>query len=177
MPSSEEKARKTRKKPRRRRARGDGRRSEDECFRCGDGGQLVLCDRRLCTKAYHLACLGLGKRPFGGCSGWPGLATNPPRRSGAGVGRGCSSVAAAEEPAAPARGSLTAAPGLGDLSASQCLARAEPQKPGRACGAGEGVAQSGPLPAHSLLRPWEGPGAVLSSATSVSEDGGVGSAC
>ncbi|XP_073094043.1 histone-lysine N-methyltransferase NSD2 isoform X2 [Manis javanica] len=65
VPSSEEKARKTRKKPRRRRARGDGRRSEDECFRCGDGGQLVLCDRRLCTKAYHLACLGLGKRPFG----------------------------------------------------------------------------------------------------------------
>ncbi|XP_069924072.1 histone-lysine N-methyltransferase NSD2 isoform X2 [Oryctolagus cuniculus] len=64
--SADEKGKKAKKKSRRRRARGDGRRqSEDECFRCGDGGQLVLCDRKLCTKAYHLSCLGLGKRPFG----------------------------------------------------------------------------------------------------------------
>ncbi|XP_021522661.1 histone-lysine N-methyltransferase NSD2 isoform X2 [Aotus nancymaae] len=64
--SSEEKGKKPKKKSRRRRARGEGRRqSEDECFRCGDGGQLVLCDRKFCTKAYHLSCLGLGKRPFG----------------------------------------------------------------------------------------------------------------
>ncbi|KAF6372195.1 nuclear receptor binding SET domain protein 2 [Rhinolophus ferrumequinum] len=63
--SSEEKGKKAKKKSRRRRARGEGKRSEDECFRCGDGGQLVLCDRRSCTKAYHLPCLGLGKRPFG----------------------------------------------------------------------------------------------------------------
>ncbi|CAK6433357.1 unnamed protein product [Pipistrellus nathusii] len=63
---SEDKAKRTRKKGRRRRARGEGRKpSEDECFRCGDGGQLVLCDRKSCTKAYHLSCLGLGKRPFG----------------------------------------------------------------------------------------------------------------
>ncbi|EHB06995.1 Putative histone-lysine N-methyltransferase NSD2 [Heterocephalus glaber] len=64
--SSEEKGKKTKKKTRRRRAKGEWKRqSEDECFRCGDGGQLVLCDRKLCTKAYHLSCLGLGKRPFG----------------------------------------------------------------------------------------------------------------
>ncbi|XP_048220851.1 histone-lysine N-methyltransferase NSD2 isoform X2 [Perognathus longimembris pacificus] len=64
--SSEEKGKKAKKKSRRRRARGEGKRpSEDECFRCGDGGQLVLCDRKSCTKAYHLSCLGLGKRPFG----------------------------------------------------------------------------------------------------------------
>ncbi|KAB1281915.1 Histone-lysine N-methyltransferase NSD2 [Camelus dromedarius] len=63
--SSEEKGKKTKKKTRRRRTRGEGKKSEDECFRCGDGGQLVLCDRKSCTKAYHLACLGLGKRPFG----------------------------------------------------------------------------------------------------------------
>ncbi|XP_023062545.1 histone-lysine N-methyltransferase NSD2 isoform X2 [Piliocolobus tephrosceles] len=64
--SSEEKGKKTKKKTRRRRAKGEGKRqSEDECFRCGDGGQLVLCDRKFCTKAYHLSCLGLGKRPFG----------------------------------------------------------------------------------------------------------------
>nr|XP_025146309.1 histone-lysine N-methyltransferase NSD2 isoform X3 [Bubalus bubalis] len=64
--SSEEKGKKTKKKARRRRTRGEGKKpSEDECFRCGDGGQLVLCDRKSCTKAYHLPCLGLGKRPFG----------------------------------------------------------------------------------------------------------------
>lgn len=65
--SSEEKGKKTKKRTRRRRTRGEGKKeSEDECFRCGDGGQLVLCDRKSCTKAYHLSCLGLGKRPFGG---------------------------------------------------------------------------------------------------------------
>ena len=65
--SSEEKGKKTKKKARRRRTKGEGKKpSEDECFRCGDGGQLVLCDRKSCTKAYHLPCLGLGKRPFGG---------------------------------------------------------------------------------------------------------------
>nr|KAF6392506.1 hypothetical protein mPipKuh1_007715 [Pipistrellus kuhlii] len=63
---SEDKAKKTRKKGRRRRTKGEGRKpSEDEWFRCGYGGQLVLCDRKSCTKAYHLSCLGLGKRPFG----------------------------------------------------------------------------------------------------------------
>uniref|UniRef100_A0A7N6BD87 Nuclear receptor binding SET domain protein 2 n=1 Tax=Anabas testudineus TaxID=64144 RepID=A0A7N6BD87_ANATE len=41
------------------------KKSEDECFRCGDGGQLVLCDKKTCTKAYHLSCLNLTKRPFG----------------------------------------------------------------------------------------------------------------
>lgn len=64
--SSDEKGKKTKKRTRRRRTRGEGKKeSEDECFRCGDGGQLVLCDRKSCTKAYHLSCLGLGKRPFG----------------------------------------------------------------------------------------------------------------
>uniref|UniRef100_A0A8C4IK29 Nuclear receptor binding SET domain protein 2 n=1 Tax=Dicentrarchus labrax TaxID=13489 RepID=A0A8C4IK29_DICLA len=41
------------------------KKSEDDCFRCGDGGQLVLCDKKKCTKAYHLSCLNLTKRPFG----------------------------------------------------------------------------------------------------------------
>ena len=64
--ASEEKGKKTKKKSRRRRTRGEGKKaSEEECFRCGDGGQLVLCDRKACAKAYHLACLGLRKRPFG----------------------------------------------------------------------------------------------------------------
>ena len=72
--SAEEKGKKTKKKPRRRRTKGEGKKpSEDECFRCGDGGQLVLCDRKCCTKAYHLPCLGLGKRPFGASRWAPGL--------------------------------------------------------------------------------------------------------
>ncbi|KAM9477375.1 histone-lysine N-methyltransferase NSD2 isoform 2-T3 [Clarias gariepinus] len=65
-PTSEPKAKLQKKKPKRRRARSEGKKqSEDECFRCGDGGQLVLCDRKGCTKAYHLSCLDLTKRPFG----------------------------------------------------------------------------------------------------------------
>ncbi|XP_076830304.1 histone-lysine N-methyltransferase NSD2 [Brachyhypopomus gauderio] len=65
-PASEVKAKLQKKKPRKRRSRNEGKKqSEDECFRCGDGGELVLCDRRGCTKAYHLSCLDRTKRPFG----------------------------------------------------------------------------------------------------------------
>ncbi|XP_067100108.1 histone-lysine N-methyltransferase NSD2 [Osmerus mordax] len=54
------------KKVKRRRTKNEGKKpSEDECFRCGDGGQLVLCDKKSCTKAYHLSCLDRTKRPFG----------------------------------------------------------------------------------------------------------------
>ncbi|KAM7168778.1 histone-lysine N-methyltransferase NSD2 isoform 4-T5 [Macrochelys suwanniensis] len=64
--SSEEKGKKTKKRSRRRKTKSEGKKeSEDDCFRCGDGGQLVLCDRKSCTKAYHLSCLDLVKRPFG----------------------------------------------------------------------------------------------------------------
>uniref|UniRef100_A0A7I4AV11 Uncharacterized protein n=2 Tax=Physcomitrium patens TaxID=3218 RepID=A0A7I4AV11_PHYPA len=31
---------------------------EDVCFICFDGGDLVMCDRRSCPKAYHLSCIG-----------------------------------------------------------------------------------------------------------------------
>uniref|UniRef100_A0A8K9V1G7 Nuclear receptor binding SET domain protein 2 n=1 Tax=Oncorhynchus mykiss TaxID=8022 RepID=A0A8K9V1G7_ONCMY len=59
------KGKKAKKKVKKRRARNEGKESEDECFRCGDGGQLVLCDRKSCTKAFHLSCLDRTKRPFG----------------------------------------------------------------------------------------------------------------
>ncbi|XP_062832047.1 histone-lysine N-methyltransferase NSD2 isoform X3 [Anolis carolinensis] len=63
--ASEEKGKKT-KRIRRRKTKNKARKkTEDYCFRCGDGGQLVLCDRKFCTKAYHLSCLDLIKRPFG----------------------------------------------------------------------------------------------------------------
>lgn len=38
---------------------------EDECFRCGKDGELLLCDRKKCSKAYHLNCLKLDKPPHG----------------------------------------------------------------------------------------------------------------
>uniref|UniRef100_A0A8C1Q352 Nuclear receptor binding SET domain protein 2 n=1 Tax=Cyprinus carpio TaxID=7962 RepID=A0A8C1Q352_CYPCA len=63
--ASEPKAKHQKKKPKRRKSRNEGKKSEDECFRCGDGGELVLCDKKGCTKAYHLSCLDRTKRPFG----------------------------------------------------------------------------------------------------------------
>jgi hypothetical protein len=38
---------------------------EDECFRCGEGGELVMCDKLNCPKVYHLQCLNLAKPPHG----------------------------------------------------------------------------------------------------------------
>uniref|UniRef100_A0A5K3EIB1 Histone-lysine N-methyltransferase n=1 Tax=Mesocestoides corti TaxID=53468 RepID=A0A5K3EIB1_MESCO len=38
---------------------------DDFCYRCGDGGELILCDKSSCPKAYHLGCLGLVRPPFG----------------------------------------------------------------------------------------------------------------
>ncbi|KAL1138202.1 hypothetical protein AAG570_009893 [Ranatra chinensis] len=40
--------------------------TEDNCFTCGEGGELLLCDYSSCPKAYHLSCLGLTKHPAGG---------------------------------------------------------------------------------------------------------------
>uniref|UniRef100_H3D4D3 Nuclear receptor binding SET domain protein 2 n=1 Tax=Tetraodon nigroviridis TaxID=99883 RepID=H3D4D3_TETNG len=62
--TAEPKAKRGKKKYKKRKSEGK-KKSEDECFRCGDGGQLVLCDKKTCTKAYHLSCLNLTKRPFG----------------------------------------------------------------------------------------------------------------
>eukprot|EP00069_Balaena_mysticetus_P013825 bmy_08383T0 len=36
---------------------------EDECFSCGDAGQLVSCKKPGCPKVYHADCLNLTKRP------------------------------------------------------------------------------------------------------------------
>nr|2NAA_A Chain A, Histone-lysine N-methyltransferase, H3 lysine-36 and H4 lysine-20 specific [Mus musculus] len=38
---------------------------EDECFSCGDAGQLVSCKKPGCPKVYHADCLNLTKRPAG----------------------------------------------------------------------------------------------------------------
>ncbi|XP_061700297.1 histone-lysine N-methyltransferase NSD2 isoform X1 [Syngnathoides biaculeatus] len=61
--AAEPKGKKLKRKYRKRRT--EGKKSDDECFRCGDGGQLVICGKKTCTKAFHLSCLNLSKRPFG----------------------------------------------------------------------------------------------------------------
>lgn len=38
---------------------------EDDCFICGDGGELILCSRAKCTKSYHVSCLKLESTPRG----------------------------------------------------------------------------------------------------------------
>uniref|UniRef100_A0A1A7YAR4 Histone-lysine N-methyltransferase, H3 lysine-36 specific n=2 Tax=Iconisemion striatum TaxID=60296 RepID=A0A1A7YAR4_9TELE len=66
-PPSDDKGRKLRR-------RGHGKRKkkvvmtkerEDECFKCGDGGQMVSCKKPGCPKVYHADCLNLTKRPAG----------------------------------------------------------------------------------------------------------------
>lgn len=58
---------------------------EDECFSCGDAGQLVSCKKPGCPKVYHADCLNLTKRPAGQCTGHGSLAVLP---AGAGVAPG-----------------------------------------------------------------------------------------
>jgi hypothetical protein len=41
--------------------------SEDFCFRCTEGGELVVCDFKNCSKVYHLECLKLSAPPKGEC--------------------------------------------------------------------------------------------------------------
>ncbi|XWS40103.1 hypothetical protein CRYUN_Cryun18bG0111100 [Craigia yunnanensis] len=43
---------------------------EDVCFVCFDGGDLVLCDRRGCPKAYHTACVGRDEAFFRAKGKW-----------------------------------------------------------------------------------------------------------
>eukprot|EP00794_Sanderia_malayensis_P005747 gene5747-6450_t len=38
---------------------------EDECYICGDGGELIMCDKATCCKCYHLKCLTLSGMPRG----------------------------------------------------------------------------------------------------------------
>ena len=52
-------------KQRRKKRRREVKLSEDECFRCGGTGALILCDGINCPKGYHLECLGLEKLPKG----------------------------------------------------------------------------------------------------------------
>uniref|UniRef100_A0A3Q1GUG2 Histone-lysine N-methyltransferase NSD3 n=1 Tax=Acanthochromis polyacanthus TaxID=80966 RepID=A0A3Q1GUG2_9TELE len=62
----EEKARNAKLKPKKRKMRMEGKHTHEYfCFCCGEGGELVMCDRKDCPKAYHLLCLNLTKPPYG----------------------------------------------------------------------------------------------------------------
>ncbi|XP_043940254.1 histone-lysine N-methyltransferase NSD3 [Protopterus annectens] len=64
--ANEEKAKNAKLKPKRRKVKTEQKHlNEDYCFLCGDGGELVMCDKKVCPKAYHLSCLNLTKPPFG----------------------------------------------------------------------------------------------------------------
>ncbi|XP_006873525.1 PREDICTED: histone-lysine N-methyltransferase, H3 lysine-36 and H4 lysine-20 specific isoform X1 [Chrysochloris asiatica] len=64
---TEEKSKKFKKKQQgKRRTQGEvTKEREDECFSCGDAGQLVSCKKPGCPKVYHADCLNLTKRPAG----------------------------------------------------------------------------------------------------------------
>ncbi|XP_075063136.1 histone-lysine N-methyltransferase NSD3 isoform X4 [Mixophyes fleayi] len=64
--ATEEKAKNARLKAKKRKIKTELKQMhEDFCFRCGDGGELVMCDKRDCPKAYHLLCLNLTQPPYG----------------------------------------------------------------------------------------------------------------
>jgi hypothetical protein len=50
---------------RRKKRRPSVKLSNDECFICGEGGELLLCDNKTCPKGYHLQCLKLERFPHG----------------------------------------------------------------------------------------------------------------
>ncbi|XP_066469600.1 histone-lysine N-methyltransferase, H3 lysine-36 specific isoform X2 [Tiliqua scincoides] len=65
-PVSEEKSKKFRRRHGKRKSQAEiMKEREDECFSCGDGGQLVSCKRPGCPKVYHADCLNLTRRPAG----------------------------------------------------------------------------------------------------------------
>uniref|UniRef100_A0A3Q2XKZ7 Histone-lysine N-methyltransferase NSD3 n=1 Tax=Hippocampus comes TaxID=109280 RepID=A0A3Q2XKZ7_HIPCM len=62
----EEKARNAKLRQKKRKLRLEGKHTHEYfCFCCGEGGELVMCDRKECPKAYHLLCLNLTKPPYG----------------------------------------------------------------------------------------------------------------
>ncbi|XP_053125515.1 histone-lysine N-methyltransferase NSD3 isoform X5 [Hemicordylus capensis] len=64
--ANEEKAKNAKLKQKKRKIKTEQKQMhEDNCFQCGDGGELVMCDKKDCPKAYHLLCLNLTQPPYG----------------------------------------------------------------------------------------------------------------
>ncbi|XP_077182366.1 histone-lysine N-methyltransferase, H3 lysine-36 specific isoform X6 [Paroedura picta] len=65
-PATEEKSKRFKRRHGKRKSQAEiMKEREDECFSCGDGGQLVSCKRPGCPKVYHADCLNLTRRPAG----------------------------------------------------------------------------------------------------------------
>ncbi|XP_062870295.1 histone-lysine N-methyltransferase NSD3 isoform X2 [Trichomycterus rosablanca] len=60
-----EKEEKVRNSRRKRKVKAESRTHDYYCYCCGEGGELVMCDRKDCPRAYHLLCLNLTTPPFG----------------------------------------------------------------------------------------------------------------
>lgn len=64
----EEKVRNAKLKPKKRKLKTESKQTHEYyCYCCGEGGELVMCDKKDCPKAYHLLCLNLTKPPYGTC--------------------------------------------------------------------------------------------------------------
>uniref|UniRef100_A0A672SGU3 Nuclear receptor binding SET domain protein 3 n=1 Tax=Sinocyclocheilus grahami TaxID=75366 RepID=A0A672SGU3_SINGR len=62
----EEKVRNAKLKPKKRKLKTESKQTHEYyCYSCGEGGELVMCDKKDCPKAYHLLCLNLTKPPYG----------------------------------------------------------------------------------------------------------------
>ncbi|XP_072515394.1 histone-lysine N-methyltransferase NSD3 isoform X3 [Salminus brasiliensis] len=62
----EEKVKNSKLKAKKRKLKLESRQTHEYyCYCCGEGGELVMCDRKDCPKAYHLLCLNLTKPPYG----------------------------------------------------------------------------------------------------------------
>ncbi|XP_015195713.2 histone-lysine N-methyltransferase NSD3 isoform X2 [Lepisosteus oculatus] len=62
----EEKAKNAKLKAKKRKIKPEAKQNHEYfCFCCGEGGELVMCDKKDCPKAYHLLCLNLTKPPYG----------------------------------------------------------------------------------------------------------------
>uniref|UniRef100_A0A8C1ZB63 Histone-lysine N-methyltransferase NSD3 n=1 Tax=Cyprinus carpio TaxID=7962 RepID=A0A8C1ZB63_CYPCA len=62
----EEKVRNAKLKPKKRKLKTESKQTHEYyCYCCGEGGELVMCDKNDCPKAYHLLCLNLTKPPYG----------------------------------------------------------------------------------------------------------------
>ena len=63
--NQEKKGKDTGKKKKKKHKLNVRKKHDDDCYRCGEGGELVMCDKMKCPKAYHLQCLNLSKPPHG----------------------------------------------------------------------------------------------------------------
>uniref|UniRef100_A0A672S1B8 Histone-lysine N-methyltransferase NSD3-like n=1 Tax=Sinocyclocheilus grahami TaxID=75366 RepID=A0A672S1B8_SINGR len=62
----EEKVRNAKLKPKKRKLKTESKQTHEYyCYCCGEAGELVMCDKKDCPKAYHLLCLNLTKPPYG----------------------------------------------------------------------------------------------------------------